>query len=76
MNVAGSILTMDAAFRMLVNRMRIALPDAARMCATTPAAAVGRGEIGSIETGKWGDLAVLSRDLRVRQTYLAGEPAL
>jgi N-acetylglucosamine-6-phosphate deacetylase len=74
--LAGSILTMDGAFRMLVNVMRIALPDAARMCATTPAAAVGIAEIGSIAPGKWADLAVLRRDLRVRQTYVAGEPAL
>ncbi len=74
--LAGSILTMDGAFRMLVTVMRIALPDAARMCATTPAAAVGMSEIGSIAPGKWADLAVLTRDLRVTQTYLAGEPAL
>ena len=35
--LAGSILTMDGAFRMLVNRVGLSLPDAARMCATTPA---------------------------------------
>jgi len=74
--LAGSILTMDGAFRMLVNRMQVSLPDAARMCATTPAAAIGVAEIGSIAAGKWADLAILSRDLRVRQTYLAGEPVL
>jgi N-acetylglucosamine-6-phosphate deacetylase len=74
--LAGSILTMDGAFRNLVHRMRIALPDAARMCSTTPAAAAGMAEIGSIAAGKWADLAIFTRDLRVRQTYLAGEPAL
>ena len=74
--LAGSILTMDGAFRMLVNVMRIPLPDAARMCATTPAAAVGAAETGSIAPGNWADLAVLRRDLQVRQTYVAGEPAL
>jgi N-acetylglucosamine-6-phosphate deacetylase len=74
--LAGSILTMDGAFRMLVTVMRISLPDAARMCSTTPAAAVRMSEIGSISPGKWADLAVLDRDLKVTQTYLAGEPAL
>ena len=74
--LAGSILTMDGAFRMLVTVMRIALPDAARMCSTTPAASVAMSEIGSIAPGKWADLAVLDRDLQVTQTYLAGEPAL
>lgn len=74
--LAGSTLTMDGAFRNLVNRMRLSLPDAARMCATTPAGAMGVPEIGSIASGKWADLAILGRDLRIRQTYLAGEPAL
>ena len=74
--LAGSILTMDGAFRMLVTVMRISLPDAARMCSTTPADAVRMTEIGSISPGNWADLAVLDRDLHVTQTYLAGEPAL
>lgn len=74
--LAGSILTMDGAFRLLVNRLRISLPDAARMCATTPAAAIGAAEFGSIAEGNWADLVILSRDLQIRQTYLAGEPAL
>jgi N-acetylglucosamine-6-phosphate deacetylase len=74
--LAGSVLTMDAAFRLLVERIGLSLPDAARMCSTTPADAVGAPDIGSIATGKWADLVVLSRDLRVTQTYLAGEPAL
>lgn len=74
--LAGSTLTMDGAFRSLANRVRLSLPDAARMCATTPAEAIGVAEIGSIAPGKWADLAILSRDLQIRQTYLAGEPAL
>jgi N-acetylglucosamine-6-phosphate deacetylase len=74
--LAGSLLTMDAAFRMLVSTIGVPLPDASRMCSTTPASAIGVPDIGSIATDKWADFAVLSRDLRVTQTYLAGEPAL
>ena len=74
--IAGSVLTMDAAFRMLVLTVGLSLPDAARMCSTTPAGATGMPDIGSIVAGKRADLVVLSRDLRVTQTYLAGEPAL
>jgi len=74
--LAGSVLTMDGAFRMLAARWSVPLPEAARMCAATPAKAVSMAEIGSIRPGKWADLAVLDRDLRVRQTYIAGEPAL
>jgi N-acetylglucosamine-6-phosphate deacetylase len=74
--LAGSTLTMDGAFRNLVRGMGVSLPDAARMCATTPAGAIGAADLGSIAAGKWADLAILDRDLRIRQTYLAGEPAL
>ena len=74
--LAGSILTMDAAFRMLVRRIGLSLPDASRMCATTPAAALKQPDIGSIAAGKWADLAVLDRDLRVAGTYIAGNRLL
>ncbi len=73
--LAGSLLTMDAAFRMLVHRLGLALQDAARMCATTPAEALKASGIGAIAVGKWADLAVLDRELRVSRTYIAGEPA-
>jgi N-acetylglucosamine-6-phosphate deacetylase len=74
--LAGSILTMDAAFRMLVRRIGLSLPDASRMCATTPAAALKQPDIGSIAVGKWADLTVLDRDLRVAGTYIAGNRPL
>jgi N-acetylglucosamine-6-phosphate deacetylase len=74
--LAGSLLTMDGAFRMLVNRIGLSLVDAARMCATTPAAAMTALEIGSIAAGKQADLTVLSRDLHVVQTYVGGVPAV
>lgn len=71
--LAGSILTMDAAYRLLVKTVRLSLPEAARMCATTPAEAVRASDIGSIATGKWADLAVMDSQLRVVRTYVAGE---
>ena len=70
--LAGSILTMDAAFRMLVTRVGLSLSEAARMCATTPAEAINAGDLGSIAVGKWADLVVLDRELRVRRAYIAG----
>jgi hypothetical protein len=54
--LAGSILTMDAAFRMLVNAIGLSLPDAARMCATTPADAMKRAT-SARSRRKWADLA-------------------
>ena len=66
---------MDGAFRMLVKAVTLSLSDASRMCSTTPAEELGLPDLGAIATGKAADLVVLGRDLRVRQTYLAGELA-
>ena len=73
--LAGSILTMDAAFRMLVQRIGLSLSDASRMCATTPAEAIQAPDLGAIAVGKWADLVVMGRDLRVTGVYIGGEPA-
>jgi len=74
--LAGSVLTMDGAFRVLVERVGLSLPDAARMCAATPAERLGLTECGRLEAGSLADLAVLGPGLRVRQTYVAGAAAL
>jgi N-acetylglucosamine-6-phosphate deacetylase len=73
--LAGSTLTMDAAFRMLVKHVHLPLTDAVQLCSTTPAASVKANECGSLAVGKWADLAVLTRDLRVTRTYVGGEPS-
>jgi N-acetylglucosamine-6-phosphate deacetylase len=72
--LAGSVLTMDAAFRMLVNEVGLTVVEAARLCATTPARQLGLTETGRIEAGAAADLVVLDRQLQVEQTYLAGQP--
>jgi N-acetylglucosamine-6-phosphate deacetylase len=74
--VAGSVLTMDTAFRTLVNRIGLPVFEAARMCATTPAAELGLVNRAAIAQGFDADLVVLGPGLRVRQTYIAGVPAL
>ena len=71
--LAGSILSMDGAFRTLVKAVTLSLPDASRMCSTTPAEELGLPDLGAIATGKAADLVVLGPDLRVRHTYLSGE---
>ncbi len=73
--LAGSILTMDGAFRML-RAWGWTLPEVSRMCATTPAEAVGLRSTGSIAPGHVADLVILDSALRVRQTYVAGVAAL
>ncbi len=73
--MAGSLLTMDGALRMLVG-LGLPLEEAARMCASTPAEALGLAHTGAIAAGNRADLVVMDRALRVRQTYVGGVPAL
>ena len=69
--LAGSVLTMDGAFRMLID-LGYTMPEASRMCSTTAAGALGLDDTGAIAVGTRADLVILSRDLRVKQTYVGG----
>ncbi|HTK27968.1 MAG TPA: N-acetylglucosamine-6-phosphate deacetylase [Vicinamibacterales bacterium] len=71
--LAGSVLTMDAAFRMLIGRVGLSLVDAATLCATTPARELGLVGHGVIAPEARADLVVLDPQLMVVQTYVAGQ---
>lgn len=71
--IAGSVLTMDRAFRTLVTRAGASLVDAVHLCATTPADALQLADHGRLAVGAIADLVVLGRDLTVRATYLDGQ---
>jgi N-acetylglucosamine-6-phosphate deacetylase len=73
--IAGSVLTMDRAFALLVSVMGQSLVDAATVCSTTPARALGLQGFGVIAPGGMADLTVLGADLTVTQTWIAGELA-
>jgi N-acetylglucosamine-6-phosphate deacetylase len=70
--IAGSVLTMDRAFARLVTSMGIGLVDAATICATTPARALGLEGFGAITRGAIADLVILDRQLMVTKTFIAG----
>jgi N-acetylglucosamine-6-phosphate deacetylase len=70
--IAGSVLTMDRAFAKLTAEVGLSLSDAAMVCSTTPARALGLQGLGVISQGAIADLVVLDRDLRVVQTWIAG----
>jgi N-acetylglucosamine-6-phosphate deacetylase len=72
--IAGSTLTMDRAFRNIVTLCDMSIPDAAVMCSTTPARAMGLTRFGVIAEGNIADLVVLDRAFRVVRTFIAGEP--
>jgi len=71
--IAGSIVTMDRAFQMLVGQAGLSLVDAATICATTPARELGLVGHGLLTTGAVADLVVLDAQLTVVQTYIAGQ---
>jgi N-acetylglucosamine-6-phosphate deacetylase len=73
--LAGSVLTMERAFRNLVERVGLSLVDAALMCATTPARELRLAGQGALEVGALADLVVLDGNLRVAQTWVGGELA-
>jgi N-acetylglucosamine-6-phosphate deacetylase len=70
--IAGSVLTMDRAFARLVTSMGVGMVDAATICATTPARALGLKEVGTITRGAIADLVVLDKELKVANTFISG----
>jgi N-acetylglucosamine-6-phosphate deacetylase len=73
--IAGSVLTMERAFGRLTRDIGVSPVDAARTCATTPAAALGLKRTGAIVEGFAGDVVVLDPAAGVVATYIAGEEA-
>ncbi len=72
--LAGSIITMDQAFRMLVLEAGLPIEVAVRMCSTTPADQLGLPSQGRLAAGAFADLVVLDAGLRVVQTWIGGRP--
>ncbi len=73
--IAGSVLTMDRAFATLTGSCGLSLSDAATVCATTPARALGLQGFGVLAVGAVADLLVMDRNFRVVQTWIGGNLA-
>lgn len=69
--LAGSVLTMDAAVRNLVD-LGASVVEAVECATRVPAGLVGRAELGTLRPGTPADVVVLDDDLRVRRTLVAG----
>ncbi|MBN6056983.1 N-acetylglucosamine-6-phosphate deacetylase [Nonomuraea sp. RK-328] len=79
-SIAGSTLTMDAAFRRAVREVGLTLSEASVTASLTPARVLGLADtIGSIAAGKAADLVVLTDELEVAGVMRRGawvtEPA-
>lgn len=71
--LAGSTLTMDAAFRNIIAATDCSITEAAAMCSTTPAHAIGvQDRKGNIAAGYDADLVVLDNNLHIVRTIIAG----
>jgi N-acetylglucosamine-6-phosphate deacetylase len=71
--LAGSTLTMDRAFRMIVQGFGLTVPDAAVLCSTTPARELGLTGFGVIAEGATADLVVMDQEFRVMRTFIDGQ---
>jgi N-acetylglucosamine-6-phosphate deacetylase len=69
--LAGSVLTMDQAFRNLVS-IGIPAQDAARHVSTNPADYLGETERGRLQCGAHADIVVLSPALQLTHTFVEG----
>lgn len=71
--LAGATVAMDTGFRTLLRVTDCSLVEAARMCATTPAASIGLGNCkGKIALGYDADLAFLNEGLQVERVMIRG----
>jgi N-acetylglucosamine-6-phosphate deacetylase len=71
--VAGSTITMDRAFQLLVGRIGLSLIDSVTLCATTPARELGLVGHGVLAPDAAADLVVLDANFSVVQTYVRGQ---
>ena len=71
--LAGSTSRMIDRVRAMVNQVGIPLEEAVGMASTNPAREVGLTSKGKLERGADADFVVISPELEVRQTFLAGE---
>jgi N-acetylglucosamine-6-phosphate deacetylase len=71
--LAGSASRMIDLVRVMVNQVGVPLNEAVTMATANPARALGLDTKGKIKTGADADLVILSRDLEVRRTLIAGE---
>jgi N-acetylglucosamine-6-phosphate deacetylase len=71
--LAGSVLTMDRAFRNIVALFGGSVVEAALLCATSPARQLRLTGFGVLASGAAADVVVLDRAFRVVRTFIAGQ---
>ena len=73
--LSGSGLTRDAAVRNAVRLLGVNLPQAVRMASANPARVLHLEKSkGQVDKGFDADMVLLGKDLRVKRTWVGGEP--
>lgn len=70
--LAGSVISMLDAVRLMVEQAGASIGEAALMAATNPARVLGLGERGRIEAGASADLLVLGTRLELKAVFVGG----
>lgn len=70
--LAGSVISMLDAVRVMVERAGASVGEAALMAATNPARVLGLGDRGRIEAGARADLLVLGPGLELKAVFVGG----
>ncbi len=70
--LAGSVLTMDQAFRNLVQHLDLSLVEASRRTSTLAADYIGAADRGRISVGAFADVVVLDRNLMLTDVFAQG----
>jgi N-acetylglucosamine-6-phosphate deacetylase len=73
--LAGSALTFDGAFRVLVSMVGLSLGEASRLCSANPAREMGLADRGTVAPGLLADLVALDRSLHVARAWVGGREA-
>jgi N-acetylglucosamine-6-phosphate deacetylase len=70
--IAGSTLTLDRALRFAVQVVGMPFQDALRAVTSTPAAVLGRDDLGRLAPGCRADLVALDEELQVTAVVSGG----
>lgn len=71
--LASSVVALDTMVRNMKSMTRAPLEDIVRMASLTPAERAGvADQVGSLEAGKWADIVILDRRLKVRRVFIGG----
>ncbi len=72
-NLAGSTLTMLRAVRNMIEEVGVPIPEAFRMASLNPAQSIGLQDRGWIREGNRADFVILTKDMQVQKTIIAGK---